>query len=116
MVKWIRTGTPPPRAPPMQVISASPPLIARDARGNALDGIRLAEMEVPVAKNAADTCEVGGTHVMFDTATLPEFVRVNDLANRNHVRSVIVADTNGRFFEPAVRRNNLARVTVNASF
>jgi len=30
--------------------------------------------------------------------------------------SVIVADTNGCFFELAVRRNYVARVTVNARF
>jgi iron complex outermembrane receptor protein len=34
-----------------------------------------------------------------------EFVRVNNLANLNYVGSVIVGDTNGRFFEPAATRN-----------
>ena len=33
------------------------------------------------------------------------FVRVNNLADRNYVGSVIVGDTNGRFFEPAPGRN-----------
>jgi hypothetical protein len=32
------------------------------------------------------------------------------------VGSVIVADTNNRFFEPAARRNYLAGITVNAKF
>jgi iron complex outermembrane recepter protein len=33
------------------------------------------------------------------------FVRVNNLFDRNYAGSVIVADTNGRFFEPAPGRN-----------
>ena len=43
-----------------------------------------------------------------------EFARINNLANRNYVGSVIVGDTNGRFFEPAARRNYLIGVSVNA--
>jgi iron complex outermembrane receptor protein len=48
--------------------------------------------------------------------TLREFVRVNNLADRNYVGSVIVGDTNQRFFEPAARRNFMIGVTVNAKF
>ena len=70
LVQWNRTGAQPAHAPPMQVTSVSPPNIARDAFGNGLGGIRLAEMEVPVAKEGGDTCGLGGTHVPFDSATL----------------------------------------------
>jgi iron complex outermembrane receptor protein len=38
-------------------------------------------------------------------ATLTEFVRVNNLFDRKYIGSVIVGDTNGRFFEPAPGRN-----------
>jgi iron complex outermembrane receptor protein len=48
--------------------------------------------------------------------TLREFLRVNNLADRNYVGSVIVGDTNGRFFEPAAGRNFLVGVSVNAKF
>ena len=48
--------------------------------------------------------------------TLREFVRVNNLADRNYVGSVIVGDTSGRFFEPAAGRNFLVGVSVNARF
>ena len=48
--------------------------------------------------------------------TVREFVRVNNLADRDYVGSVIVGDTNGRYFEPAARRNYLAGVTVSAKF
>ena len=40
------------------------------------------------------------------------FVRVNNLADRNYVGSVIVGDTNGRFFEPAPGRNVYVGATV----
>ena len=44
--------------------------VKRDEFGNALGGIRLAEIAVPVAKETAELCGLGGTHVPFDTATL----------------------------------------------
>lgn len=44
--------------------------LKRDTHGNALGGIRLAEIAVPVAKESAELCGLGGTHLPFDTATL----------------------------------------------
>ena len=43
-----------------------------------------------------------------------EFVRVNNIFDRNYVGSVIVNDSNSRFFEPAPDRNYL--LGVNASY
>ena len=40
--------------------------------------------------------------------TLRAFVRVNNVTDRDYVGSVIVGDTNGRFFEPAPGRNVFA--------
>jgi iron complex outermembrane receptor protein len=57
-----------------------------------------------------------GFEQRMDMWTLREFVRVNNLADRNYVGSVIVGDTNGRFFEPAADRNFLVGVSVNARF
>lgn len=70
MVKWIRFGTPPPIGD--RFILTNPPAagVARDSFGNALSAIRSAEIDVPVAKEAADTCGLGGTHVPFTTAVL----------------------------------------------
>jgi iron complex outermembrane receptor protein len=45
-----------------------------------------------------------------------EFVRINNLFDRNYVGSVIVGDTSSRFFEPSPGRNYLAGVTANAKF
>jgi iron complex outermembrane receptor protein len=50
------------------------------------------------------------------TWTLREFARINNLADRNYVGSVIVGDTNGRFFEPAAGRNYLVGASANVKF
>ncbi len=57
-----------------------------------------------------------GFEQRVDRWTLREFARVNNLTDRNYVGSVIVGDTNGRFFEPAAGRNYLVGVSVNAKF
>jgi iron complex outermembrane receptor protein len=48
--------------------------------------------------------------------TLREFVRVNNIGDRDYVGSVIVGDVNSRFFEPSAGRNFLIGVTANARF
>jgi iron complex outermembrane receptor protein len=45
-----------------------------------------------------------------------EFVRVENLFDKTYVGSVIVADGNGRFFEPSPRRNAIAGVSATFSF
>jgi iron complex outermembrane recepter protein len=47
---------------------------------------------------------------------LSEFVRVDNLTDRNYIGSVIVAEARGRFFEPAVRRNYLIGLSAAYSF
>jgi hypothetical protein len=74
---WVKDGTPPPSAPPIEVTSAGPPaVIARDKNGNSLaGGIRLAEIAVPTGVNTgqnsgAGFCRLYGTHQDFDAATV----------------------------------------------
>ena len=45
-----------------------------------------------------------------------EYVRVNNIADVNYVGSVIVGDTNGRYYEPAPGRNWYAGVSISAAF
>ena len=47
---------------------------------------------------------------------LREFARLNNFTNRNYVGTVIVGDTNGRYFEPSATRNFLVGVSANVSF
>jgi iron complex outermembrane receptor protein len=47
---------------------------------------------------------------------LTEFVRFDNLGNRNYVGSVIVNETNFRYFEPAPRRNMSAGIQASVQF
>jgi hypothetical protein len=67
LARWNKTGSAPAHGPPLTFVGDT---LQRDAAGNALGGIRLAEMAVPVAVNSALLCGLGGTHVPFDAATL----------------------------------------------
>src|SRR5690606_30412086 len=53
LTRWVIKGTPPPTAPRIEIASANQAGVtaARDAYGNALGGIRLAEHAVPIATN-----------------------------------------------------------------
>ena len=76
LVRWVKDGTPPPSAPPIQTSEVGPPaVVVRDARGNGLGGIRLAELAVPTAINSGQNsgpgfCRLYGSHYDFDAATL----------------------------------------------
>jgi len=47
---------------------------------------------------------------------LAEFVRVDNVGDRRYIGSVIVAEANGRFYEPAPERNYLLGVTAELKF
>jgi len=51
---WLSDGRPPPSIPPMQVEPGDHPAIRRDGFGNALGGVRLPELEVPIARYAGN--------------------------------------------------------------
>ncbi len=50
----------------------------RNALGNILGGIQLAEIAVPVAKETGELCGLGGTHLPFDAATLNKLYPTHD--------------------------------------
>ena len=76
MVRWVKDGTPPPAAPPIDIITENgKSTIDRDSFGNALGGIRLAEHAVPVAVNSGENtgtgfCFLTGWHEDFDKTRL----------------------------------------------
>jgi hypothetical protein len=76
LVRWVKDGTLPPIAPPIEVSSVGPPAVmTRDAAGNALGGIRLAAHAVPTAVNTGVNsgpgfCRLNGSHEPFDAATI----------------------------------------------
>lgn len=109
MTAWVQKGTLPPIAPRMEVeVSAPPPVAAapadpaapprpaaavikRDARGNALGGIRMAEVDPAIALNSGANggsgfCNLYGRFEPFDDATLaslyPNHKAYTDAANK----------------------------------
>ncbi|MGH2793268.1 MAG: alpha/beta hydrolase domain-containing protein [Actinomycetota bacterium] len=61
--QWIRTGVAPPSGPRFQFTAAGQQ--AKDAAGNALGGIRLPPVDVPVARYASTVCALGGITIPF---------------------------------------------------
>jgi hypothetical protein len=80
LVRWVKNGTPPPSAPLIEVSSVGgpgvPAVIVRDSFGNALGGLRLPAIDVPIGtNNGADNggpafCLLYGYFTPFDEATL----------------------------------------------
>jgi len=82
MVKWVQRRKAPPTSPLFQIASFGPgnaATIARDQYGNAIGGIRLSQLEVPIASNvgqntpldsSGSACPRWGYHLPFDVATL----------------------------------------------
>ncbi|MCC7042487.1 MAG: hypothetical protein IT183_01365 [Acidobacteria bacterium] len=82
--------------------------LKRDQFGNALGGIRLAEIAVPVAKESAELCGLGGTHVPFDAATVNRLYPTHD----DYVRKVTSASdaaVRAGFLLPADATQTIAR-------
>jgi hypothetical protein len=79
LTRWVTDDVSPPTAPPLQLSTASPPAIARDALGNALGGVRTPAVDVPVSAlsgeappGASRLCALFGSTVPFDAATLAD--------------------------------------------
>jgi hypothetical protein len=47
--QWVTNGTAPPRGQPLQTVTTSPFVYAKDANGNALGGVRSPQVDAPIA-------------------------------------------------------------------
>lgn len=65
--RWVRRGVMPPVAPRYKF---NGDMLARDGKGNALGGLRLPPVDVPVATYASSTCQLGGITVPFTDVEL----------------------------------------------
>jgi iron complex outermembrane receptor protein len=63
---------------------------------------------------------IGNLRIGFDQQgrrwRFSEFLRIDNVTDKKYIGSVIVADTNGRFYEPAPERNWLVGVSAQLSF
>jgi Alpha/beta hydrolase domain len=119
LVVWIKTGTPPPSAPPIEFTSSTPPAIARDEMGNALGGIRLAEEAVPTAVNTGQNsgtnfCRLYGSHIDFDAARIATLyathkayvAAVRDITEKN-VKAGYILKVDGEATIAAAEKSNI---------
>jgi hypothetical protein len=74
--EWVRTGRPAP-APPRVEFTADG-RIARDEHGNAVGGLRLPPIDVPVATYDGATCVLFGITIPFDPLTLAALYPTHD--------------------------------------
>jgi hypothetical protein len=66
---WVRGGDAPPIADRLEVVSTSPTVLARDAQGNALGGVRSPHVDAPVA--TLDSLNSGFTFCSLFGRTVP---------------------------------------------
>lgn len=70
--------------------------------------------------DAADSYTIASLRLVaeqqFGAYTLQELARLDNLTDRNYIGSVIVNESNGRFFEPAQGRNWLVGIKLNRQF
>ena len=119
--RWVRTGKPPARAPRLRVAAGPPRTITRDARGNALGGIRTPQVDVPIAaftgeQNGSIICRLFGTTTLFDAATLASLYRSHrvyvarfDKATRNAVRAGVLLKADAKLLKRWARGSNVGR-------
>ncbi len=89
LVRWIKFGIAPPAAPKIDFITITPPVMARDEFGMAQGGIRLPDVEAPIAVNTginsgATFCQLYGSYEPFDAITLQSLYKNHG----NYVRKV----------------------------
>ncbi|HYA68901.1 MAG TPA: alpha/beta hydrolase domain-containing protein [Acidimicrobiales bacterium] len=75
--RWVVDGTPPPEAAPLLLASQDPPVLSRDALGNARGGVRTPDVDAPLATlsgeappGASVVCSLFGQTTPFDRATV----------------------------------------------
>ncbi len=84
LARWVREGTPPPRAPRLEVADGEPVALVRDEHGNARGGIRTPLVDVPTAALSGEGnsggrfCALFGSTVAFDAATLASLYESDD--------------------------------------
>ena len=85
LVRWVADGVSPGSAPPIETVGET---VARDARGNALGGVRMPFSDVPVAVQSGEgPIGFNGQTIAFDAATLNALYPSADA----YVRAVTVA-------------------------
>jgi len=119
---WVRTGTPPPHAPRLELTTGPRPAIRRDSFGNALGGIRTPELDVPIAALTGSapagstlTCGLFGSTTPFAPATLmslypthAEYVAKFDAATQRAVKAGFILPADASQIDAAAAASSVA--------
>jgi hypothetical protein len=73
--EWVRTGRAAPDVPRLQF---DPPARCRDEHGNALGGLRLPPIDVPVARYVAGACQLFGKTLPLPPTTMRQLYPTHD--------------------------------------
>ena len=116
LVRWVTDGKPLASAPPLVFASGPPGALARDEFGIALGGIRLSQVEVPIAQSSGTNsgpgaCSRWGFTEPFDEATLDALYRnhgayvsqVSRVTRQNRRDGFIVRDDAARTIREAAQ-------------
>jgi hypothetical protein len=75
--KWVDSGTPPPSPPPFRLSSTKPAVLALDAHGNVIGGVRTPAVDVPISTlsgaapaGTSELCSLFGSAIPFSASTL----------------------------------------------
>jgi hypothetical protein len=89
--EWLETGVPAPAPPHIERVGPTPASgnmkLSRDSDGNAIGGLRLPIIQVPVAAYNGEACVVGGTTVTFSPERLAELYPTH----QSYVEQMLVA-------------------------
>jgi len=118
--RWVTTGTPPPRAPHLQLNPNDPKVYLTDADGNAQGGIRTPHVDTPIAtlsglgQSGSGYCFLFGTTKPFDAAKLADlypshkvFVREWNQAVRAAVKAGFVLSADAPALEAAAAQSTI---------
>jgi hypothetical protein len=118
--RWSRAGRAQGASAPRLEITGDPPTIARDAHGNAVGGIRTAQVDAPVAalsglgQSGGAFCAIFGTTTLFDDATLAALYPSHEAyvsrvleATRKAVRGGYVLKTDAKAIRAAAAESDV---------
>ncbi len=120
--RWVRSGKPPASMPRLEfnAPAGQPPDVTRDARGNAVGGIRTPQLDVPIAtysgvgQTSSILCALFGSTVAFDAATLAElypsskdYVKAFNKAMRTATKAGVVRPKDAKIMKAAAKQVTL---------
>lgn len=108
LVKWIEAGHAPSRQPRIEINSEAKPEVVRDELGNACGGVRLPEVEVPVARYECATTQLTPGSLNGKTSPLESGVLKQLYATPGQYQSQVESAANSAMQDGVIRPGRFA--------